>query len=100
MEEVQFYRGDKPPSHNPLLHTILRAYCLGTILTCNNVVKRIDSQHFYEEEDFSPHTYHRDMLERFPDAAEYVRTILEKAKMWLHKYEAFHPPVLLFGAHN
>lgn len=80
LEEAQVWR--EPGSHpgGPLLHRVLRAYCLGTIKSCDLVRTLICSQHFYEvceekgippwqvidtsyqEEDFSTQLYNRQLL--------------------------------------
>ncbi|CAL3966943.1 unnamed protein product [Diplocarpon coronariae] len=47
----------------PMMHLILRAYCLGLIKTCHYVNERVKSEHMYEEEDFVTHTFNRSLLE-------------------------------------
>lgn len=44
-ESIRFGNGEK---EEPLTLTVLRAYCLGLIMTCSHVNNRIKSEHFYE----------------------------------------------------
>ena len=48
--------------HQSLLNTVLRPYCEGVIKCCHYASKRVQSQTFYEEEDFVNHLYGRDLL--------------------------------------
>ncbi|KAH7058945.1 Mak10 subunit, NatC N-terminal acetyltransferase-domain-containing protein [Macrophomina phaseolina] len=69
-----------PDGKSPLL-MILRAYCLGLIKYCDNVIQRVTSRDYFEEEDFSTHTYSRQLLTRFPE--EEIINIIQQAKRWL-----------------
>lgn len=59
--DCQFYRGIRPANLDPLVD-VLRAYCVGLIKYCDFVVEKVASRDFYEEEDFSTHTYNRQLL--------------------------------------
>lgn len=45
-----------------LLHTVFHAYCVGLIKCCQLVLHTIQSQNFYEEEDFVTHLFGRELL--------------------------------------
>ncbi|KAF2836886.1 Mak10-domain-containing protein [Patellaria atrata CBS 101060] len=64
-----------------LLHTVLRAFCLGLVKSCDLVIQRIVTREYFEEEDFCTMTYHRDLLSGFPE--EEVDTVLAQALQWL-----------------
>ena len=49
-------------ANNTLVHVVLRAYCIGLVKCCDHVVRIITSEHYYEEEDFTTHTFNRDLL--------------------------------------
>ncbi|KAK7539889.1 amino-acid N-acetyltransferase-like protein subunit Mak10 [Phyllosticta citribraziliensis] len=51
----------------PRMHYVLWAYILGLIKYCDNVVQRVTSRDYFEEEDFSTHTYGRQLLTRFSE---------------------------------
>ncbi|GME59839.1 amino-acid n-acetyltransferase subunit mak10 [Neofusicoccum parvum] len=63
-EQSQTY--SYPGGKSPLL-MILRAYCLGLVKYCDNVIQRVTSRDYFEEEDFSTHTYSRQLLTRFSE---------------------------------
>ncbi|KAK8161366.1 Mak10 subunit, NatC N-terminal acetyltransferase-domain-containing protein [Phyllosticta citrichinensis] len=44
------------PLGKPRMHYVLWAYILGLIKYCDNVVQRVTSRDYFEEEDFSTHT--------------------------------------------
>ena len=49
LPELSFDRDvDVPEGHNPLLHIVLRAYCIGLIKTCDFVHQRINAETYYE----------------------------------------------------
>lgn len=47
-EEVRFDREGKIRHENPMVHIVLRAYCIALIKTCAFVYHAICAQHFYE----------------------------------------------------
>ena len=47
-----------------LVHTVLGAYCLGLVKCIQVSLQIIQSQNFYEEEDFVTHLFGRDLLEK------------------------------------
>ncbi|KAF7960005.1 hypothetical protein EAE96_001606 [Botrytis aclada] len=63
LNETRFDRDESCAEDEPLMLQVLRAYCLGLIKTCWYVNNRVRSEHFYEEEDFATHTFHRNLLE-------------------------------------
>ncbi|KAK8191131.1 Mak10 subunit, NatC N-terminal acetyltransferase-domain-containing protein [Phyllosticta capitalensis] len=58
---------DPFPPGKPRMHYVLWAYILGLIKYCDNVVQRVTSRDYFEEEDFSTHTYVRQLLTRFSE---------------------------------
>lgn len=47
---------------DPLISSVLRAFCLGIIKSCDAVIQEITSEHYYEEEDFVTQTFTQYML--------------------------------------
>ncbi|KAL5625325.1 hypothetical protein BROUX41_005385 [Berkeleyomyces rouxiae] len=45
--------------------SVLRAYCIGLVKTCDMVNDHINQEHYYEEEDFVTNTYRRTLLGHF-----------------------------------
>ncbi|TKA77374.1 hypothetical protein B0A55_03227 [Friedmanniomyces simplex] len=45
-----------------LVHLVLRAYCIALVKSCALVLHTIQSQNFYEEEDFVTHLFGRELL--------------------------------------
>ncbi|KAF1990679.1 Mak10-domain-containing protein [Aulographum hederae CBS 113979] len=86
LSDAQFSRDGASLSAHPLVHTVLRSYCLGLIKCCDFIVKRIGTSHYYEEEDFSTHTYNRPLLESHPK--EQIIGLLNNAETWLESPEA------------
>ncbi|KAI5245798.1 Mak10-domain-containing protein [Aureobasidium subglaciale] len=41
-----------PEDPDPLISSVLRAFCLGIMKSCDAVIQEITSEHYYEEEDF------------------------------------------------
>lgn len=48
LADARFYRGTPKAVPKSFLHTVLRAYCLATIKTCDFVHRRITVEHYYE----------------------------------------------------
>ena len=48
LEEVRFDREGKSGDGNPIVHLVLRAYCVALIKACGFVYHTICSQHFHE----------------------------------------------------
>lgn len=65
LEKAQFFRGKiaEPPG---LLHEVLRAYCLAVIKCCDYVIAKVTARDYFEEEDFSTHTYNRVLFVPIP----------------------------------
>lgn len=64
LDECQFHRGGRPREADDPLLKILRALCVGLIKCCNLVVQLVLESHYFEEEDFSTHTFNRDLLSK------------------------------------
>ncbi|KAI9880490.1 MAG: hypothetical protein M1830_002842 [Pleopsidium flavum] len=81
LEEARFDRDDQDQRGGPLLHVVLRAYCLTLITTCDFVHRRIGNEHCYEEEDFVTQLYNRQLLSDFDE--EEILNMLSRALSWL-----------------
>nr|POF17644.1 n-alpha-acetyltransferase 35, natc auxiliary subunit [Quercus suber] len=68
-----------------LVHKVLRAFCVGQLKCCQLVLHTIQSQNFYEEEDFITHLFGRELLPRL-NMVEAVR-LLGEAIGWLDNAE-------------
>ena len=68
-------------TENKLVHIVLRAYCVAVVKCCDYVLYKITSEHYYEEEDFTTHTYNRSLLNDFETNA--IFKTLEDALGWL-----------------
>lgn len=75
ISQVQISKaGEVDMWENPLLHLVLRAHCIGVIKCCDYALEEINRSldgggtrcNFYEEEDFSGHTYGRELFTRIP----------------------------------
>ncbi|KAF2085758.1 Mak10-domain-containing protein [Saccharata proteae CBS 121410] len=86
LEDATFLRAPSSPedvldtTKTPML-MLLRAYCLGLIKCCDNVIQKVTSRDYFEEEDFCTHTYNRNLLTRFPEKE--ILDVLEQAEAWL-----------------
>ncbi|KAF2146119.1 uncharacterized protein K452DRAFT_219746, partial [Aplosporella prunicola CBS 121167] len=88
LDEASFHRVPKLYDNDlsgqyeksPML-MLLRAYCLGLIKYCDNVIQKVTSRDYFEEEDFSTHTYNRLLLTRFLEKE--IVAILDQAEEWL-----------------
>lgn len=82
-EDAQFERGTlADPLHKPMLH-ILRAYCMGLIKCCDFVIQEIAKSHYFEEEDFSTHTYNRNLfrqtdIDKFTEILDEASIIIDQ----------------------
>lgn len=65
LDEAQLFRSEGSGKHSPL-HELLRAYCIALIRCSDLVIQRVTSRDYFEEEDFSTHTYNRELLRRIP----------------------------------
>lgn len=65
-----------------MLSDVLRAFCIGTIKSCDMVIEMISTELYYEEEDFVTQTYERDLLTDVPD--EVSLDLLEQNLKWVH----------------
>nr|POF11455.1 n-alpha-acetyltransferase 35, natc auxiliary subunit [Quercus suber] len=66
-----------------LIHKVLRAFCIGQIKSCQLALYTIQSQSFYEEEDFTTHLFGRELLPRLHVAE--AAHLLSEAITWLEK---------------
>ncbi|KAF2097503.1 Mak10-domain-containing protein [Rhizodiscina lignyota] len=64
LEDAQFDRQSTSNLAGKPMLRILRAYCIGLIKCCDLVIELILRSHYFEEEDFSTHTYNRDLFRR------------------------------------
>ncbi|KAK1774565.1 Mak10 subunit, NatC N-terminal acetyltransferase-domain-containing protein [Copromyces sp. CBS 386.78] len=84
LQEADFVRNRKTP-RDPMT-TVLRAYCLGLVRTCADVLETIRDELYYEEEDFVTNTYRRNLMDHF-DRYE-IRDEILSAKHTLHGLRA------------
>lgn len=64
-----------------LVHTVLRAFCIGQVKSCDLVLHLIQSQNYYEEEDFVTHLFGRELLPK--TGVIEAGHILSDALLWL-----------------
>lgn len=80
-----FYFGSKPPplltERDALVHKVLRAYCIALIKSCQLILYLIQSQNFYEEEDFVTHLFGRELLPEVGSIA--AKNRLAEAISWI-----------------
>ncbi|KAI9718854.1 MAG: hypothetical protein M1828_006543 [Chrysothrix sp. TS-e1954] len=69
------------PIEVKFLETVLQAYCIGIVKSCDIVLEMVTAQNYYEEEDLTTQTYQRDLLTDVPD--QQCATLLEDACSWL-----------------
>lgn len=51
-EEARFYRGQRENEDDPpLVHLVLRAYCLALVKACDFVLTRVTAEYYYEVGD-------------------------------------------------
>ncbi|KAK2766208.1 hypothetical protein FQN54_007724 [Arachnomyces sp. PD_36] len=86
LDEARFYRGKKEEGQSyeeqtPLVHRVLRAYCLSLIKACDLVNARVSTEYFYEEEDFVTQLYNRNLLSTFD--SDRFRLIVDDALSWI-----------------
>ncbi|KAJ4350984.1 N-alpha-acetyltransferase, non-catalitic subunit, partial [Neurospora sp. IMI 360204] len=84
LQEADFVRNRKTP-RDPMT-TVLRAYCLGLVRTCADVLETIGDELYYEEEDFVTNTYRRNLMDHI-DRYE-IRDEILSAKHMLHGLRA------------
>ncbi|MCJ1249982.1 hypothetical protein MMC30_007208 [Trapelia coarctata] len=86
LEAACFKRDSPSPEGNPLLHIVLRAYCLSLIKTCDYVHKTISCEIYYEEEDFVSNLYNWNLLSAF-DTYSIIK-LLEQAISFVNEIES------------
>ncbi|KAK6436045.1 N-alpha-acetyltransferase, non-catalitic subunit [Oleoguttula sp. CCFEE 5521] len=64
-----------------LTHTVLRAYCIAVIKSVECVLQMVQSQNFYEEEDFVTHLFGCELLPKITE--EEAIGLLEEAKSYV-----------------
>ncbi|CZT18802.1 uncharacterized protein RCC_04646 [Ramularia collo-cygni] len=72
-------------TENHLVHTVLRAYCIGVLKCCQLALQLIQDHTFYEEEDFVTYLFGRELLPKM-DCKE-SRQLLCTAVEWLENAE-------------
>ena len=82
-EDAQFYRGKFQLHIEPLLHVVLRSYCIGVIKCCDLVIRKLQTQDYYEEEDFVTHVYNRPLLPSVPESDSIQ--LLDDSILWIYK---------------
>ncbi|KAL9097683.1 MAG: hypothetical protein Q9165_000009 [Trypethelium subeluteriae] len=93
LEDANFDRRSQGPAAKYLLvDTVLRAYCQGVVKCCDHVLRKIISEHYYEEEDFATHTYNRDLLNGFE--ADDIISALEQARDWMEEQSTIKPSLV------
>ena len=73
--------GSPSDEAGPLVHQVLMAYCIGVIKSCDITIEMIQSQQYYEEEDFNTHTFNRNLLTDLDD--DHCLKMLMEAEEWL-----------------
>ncbi|KAI9840780.1 MAG: hypothetical protein M1837_001310 [Sclerophora amabilis] len=82
LKDAQFFSVPLQDEGYPLLHNVLRGYCLALIKCCGLVHQRIGTEHCYEEEDFVSHLFNRNLL---ASASELdLLALLDQALEWLN----------------
>jgi N-alpha-acetyltransferase 35, NatC auxiliary subunit len=89
IERIQFSQNGAETRGGHLLHVVLRAYCIGLIKCCDYALDEISRSlegggtrvNFYEDEDFSGHTYGRELFTSIPKPA--VLGALYQAAEWV-----------------
>ncbi|KAL2010798.1 hypothetical protein VTN00DRAFT_3516 [Thermoascus crustaceus] len=85
-EEARFYRGQRENEDDPpLVHLVLRAYCLALVKACDFVLTRVTAEYYYEEEDFVTQLYNRSLLTEFD--TEQFHKLIDQALSWLDGQE-------------
>ncbi|KAH8704029.1 putative amino-acid N-acetyltransferase subunit Mak10 [Talaromyces proteolyticus] len=87
-DEYSFHRGDakrqlEVEQQSPLIHIVLRAYCLGLVKACDLVHQRVTQEYYYEEEDFFPQLYNRSILTEHE--VDPVQRLLQRAIQYLEE---------------
>ena len=102
IDQVHFTAAGKNNSWSaPLLHVVLRAYCVAIIKCCDYALDEVNRSldgggtmcNFYEEEDFSCHTYGRELLTRIP--MEPVMLLLDKAIEFIEAEKSYRSVITL-----
>jgi hypothetical protein len=101
LEDIQFSLAGEKLNEDGILNIVLRAYCIGLIKCCDYTLDEINRSldgggtrvNFYEEEDFSGHTYGRELFSCI--SKEPIISALYQAVEWvesesLKEYE--NPP--------
>ncbi|KAG9720896.1 Mak10-domain-containing protein, partial [Aureobasidium melanogenum] len=99
-----------PKQPDPLISSVLRAFCLGIIKSCDAVIQEITSEHYYEEEDFVTQTFtqymlndvnHEDVIAELHNALDVLKTqdlaenvkgaLQQRLQLRIHLLEALEP---------
>ena len=64
-----------------LTHVVVKAYCVALAKCCAQVLVTVQSQNFYDEEDFVTHLFGQELLPRMGE--EDAKTMLDDAIRWV-----------------
>jgi hypothetical protein len=101
VDQIHFTKSGKNNSWSaPLLHLVLRSYCIAVIKCCDYALEEINRSlegggtrcNFYEEEDFACHTYGRELFTRI--SLEPVATLLSKAIEFIETEKSYRSGLL------
>lgn len=76
-----FYYDTYRDVEDHLVHTVLRAYCIGVVKCCQLSLQLIQDHTFYEEEDFVTYLFGRELLPKLD--CEASRLLLATAVDWM-----------------
>ncbi|RAL15298.1 N-alpha-acetyltransferase 35, NatC auxiliary subunit [Aspergillus homomorphus CBS 101889] len=83
LEDAHFLRGQSQINQEvpEIVHTVLRAYCLALVKSCDFVHARVTTEYYFEEEDFVTQLYNRTLLSQFDSKQFY--DLLDRAVRWI-----------------
>ncbi|PWY75607.1 amino-acid N-acetyltransferase subunit Mak10 [Aspergillus eucalypticola CBS 122712] len=83
LDEATFCRGRAASNDKeaPIVHLVLRAYCLALLKCCDFVHARVATEYYFEEEDFVTQLYNRSLLSQFEPEPFY--DLLHQAIYWV-----------------
>lgn len=81
------FRPTLPTMKDPgdLVQLVLRAFCIGMIKCCDVAIEMVQSQTYFEEEDFNTHTFSRNMLSDIDD--DNCLELIGEAVSWLQEQQ-------------
>lgn len=72
---------DLSTNESCLTHVVVKAYCVALAKCCAQVLMTVQSQNFYDEEDFVTHLFGQELLPRMDE--DDVKTVLDDAIRWV-----------------